>query len=182
MITIKIRSVMLLAVTLLSFTAQSQKQSKTMDNPTIQKFYVIGIATRTINEKGKSAVDIEALWTRFWGEEIQEQIPNKISNDIYAVYRDYETDFNGAYTLIIGSRVSTLENVPKGFVGITIETDVYQKYLSKGKMPEAVFNTWLEIWQDKSLNRAYKSDFTIHGEKYYDGNNAEVETYISILH
>ncbi|GIQ56893.1 GyrI-like domain-containing protein [Flavobacterium collinsii] len=180
MITNRIRSIMLLAFTLLSFTAQSQKQSKTMENPTIQKFYVIGIGTRTINEKGKSAIDIEALWTRFWGEEIQKQIPNKVSDDIYAVYKDYETDFNGFYSLVIGLQVSTLEDIPKGFVGITVETGLYQKYISKGKMPEAVFNTWLEVWQDKSLNRAYKSDFTIHGRKYYDGNSAEVETYISI--
>ena len=47
-------------------------------------------------------------------------------------------------------------------------------------MPEAVFNTWMEIWQNKKLNRAYKADFTIHGEKYYDGDKAEVETFISV--
>ncbi|HYG38632.1 MAG TPA: hypothetical protein VD908_08440 [Cytophagales bacterium] len=49
-------------------------------------------------------------------------------------------------------------------------------------MPEAIFNTWLEIWQNKELNlkRAYKADFTVHGKKYYDGDNAEVETFISV--
>lgn len=49
-------------------------------------------------------------------------------------------------------------------------------------MPEAVFNTWLDIWADQEFNlkRAYKSDFTVHGEKYNDGPEAEVETYISV--
>nr|WP_205600661.1 MULTISPECIES: effector binding domain-containing protein [unclassified Flavobacterium] len=153
-----------------------------MNNQTIQRFYVIGISTRTTNENGQSAKDIETLWGKFWGEEIQKQIPNKVSDEIYAVYTDYETDFTGAYTTIVGLPVSSLENIPKGFVGITIETAEYQKFVSKGKMPEAVFNTWLEIWGNKELNtkRAYQADFTIHEKKYYDGDNAEVETFISV--
>lgn len=153
-----------------------------MNIQSIQKFYVIGIATRTTNQNGQSAQDIEALWGKFWGEEIQNQIPNKVSDEIYAVYTDYETDFTGAYTTIVGLAVSSLDNIPQGLVGITIETAVYQKNVSKGKMPEAVFNTWLEIWGNNELNskRAYKADFTIHGQKYYDGDNAEVETFISV--
>jgi len=171
---------MLCASSLLSFTAQAQKQATTMNNTTIDKFYVIGISTRTTNENGQSATAIEALWTKFWGGEIQKKIKNTLSDDIYAVYTDYESDFNGPYTLIIGYPVKSLDHIPTGFVGKTIETSTYKKFVSKGKMPEAVFNTWLEIWSDKNLNRAYKADFTIHGKKYHDGNNAEVETYISI--
>ncbi|MCZ8354039.1 MAG: effector binding domain-containing protein [Cyclobacteriaceae bacterium] len=178
-------NLILLALTLSSFTAQSQIQKNTystLNNQTIEKFYVIGISTRTTNENGQSVKDIEALWSKFWGEEIQKQISNKVSDDIYAVYTDYETDFTGHYTTIIGLPVISLEDIPKGFVGITIETGVYQKFVSKGKMPDAVFNTWLEIWGNKelNLNRAYKADFTIHGQKYYDGDKAEVETFISI--
>lgn len=66
---------------------------KIVKNQTIQKFHIIGISVRTINENGQSAKDIEALWGKFWGEGISKQIPNKISDDIYAVYTDYETDF-----------------------------------------------------------------------------------------
>ncbi len=153
-----------------------------MNHQTIQRFYVIGISTRTTNENGQSAKDIEALWGRFWGEDIQKQIPAKISDDIYAVYTDYETDFTGPYTTIIGLVVSSLENIPQGFTGLTIETSVYEQFVSKGKMPEAVFNTWLEIWgnEDLNLKRAYQADFTVHGKKYHDGDQAEVETFISV--
>lgn len=179
------RNLILLVLLFCSFTSQSIKPTntiKTMNNQTIQKFHIIGISIRTTNENGQSANDIEALWGKFWGEEIQKQIPNKISDEIYAVYTDYETDFTGQYTTIIGLPASSLENIPKGFVGITIETGIYQKFVSKGKMPEAVFNNWLEIWANKELNlkRAYKADFTIHGQKYYDGEKAEVETFISV--
>ena len=172
----------LLIYMLISFVVQSQtKQSKVMDNQIIPKFQVIGISIRTTNENGQAAKDIEKLWGKFWGEEIQKQIPNKVNDDIYAVYTDYDTDYTGPYTVIIGLSVNSLDNIPEGFVGITIEDASYQKFVSKGKMPEAVVNTWMEIWQqDKSLNRAYKADFTVHGKKYYDGDNAEVETFISV--
>lgn len=179
------RGLILIVLLVFSFTAQSQIQTETvkkMNYQTIQKMYIVGISTRTTNQNGQSAKDIEALWGKFWGEEIQKQIPNKVSDEIYAVYTDYETDFTGPYTTIIGLPVSSLENIPKRFVGITIETAVYQKFISKGKMPEAVINTWLGIWANRELNakRAYKADFTIHGQKYYDGNSAEVETFISV--
>lgn len=151
-----------------------------MNNTSIQKFYVIGISIRTTNENGQSAIDIETLWTKFWDEDIQNQIPNKINNDIYAVYTDYETDHTGPYTAIIGLPVNSLENIPDGFVSTTIERSVYKKFISKGKMPETVVNTWMEIWQDNTLNRTYTTDFTIHGKKYYNGDKAEVETYISV--
>ena len=117
---------LLTASLLFSIKAISQtKNSKTMNNQIIEKFSVIGISVRTTNENGQSAKDIEALWGKFWGEEIQNQIPNKINDDIYAVYTDYETDFNGPYTLIIGLTVNTLENIPEDFVGITIKKNTY---------------------------------------------------------
>ncbi len=153
-----------------------------MENIIIPKTYIIGISIRTINANGQSAIDIELLWQKFWREEIQNQIPNKISDDIYAVYTDYETDFTGAYITIIGLPVNSLDEIPKDMVGLTIETTSYHKIVSKGKMPEAIGNTWFEIWSNKELDskRAYKADFTIHGKKYFDGDNAEVETYLSV--
>ena len=153
-----------------------------MKDITIQKFYIAGISGRTTNQNNQAAIDIEALWERFWGEDIQNKISNKTSDEIYSVYTDYESDFTGYYTTIIGMSVDSLENIPEGFVGITIERDNYEKFVSKGKMPEAVVKTWLEIWADQDLNsrRAYNADFTVHGKKYYDGDNAEVETFISV--
>lgn len=153
-----------------------------MNHQTIQKFHVIGISTRTTNANGQAVMDLEKLWTEYWTDKKNVIIPDQISDDIYAIYTDYESDYTGFYTTIIGVPASSLDNIPEGFVGITIETDVYKKFVSKGKMPDAVFNTWLEIWGDEKLNkeRAYRADFTIHGQKYYDGDNAEVETFLSI--
>jgi predicted transcriptional regulator YdeE len=157
-------------------------KTNSMNKQVIQEFKIIGITTRTTNKDGQAAIDIEALWEKFWGEKIQEKIPNKINDDIYAVYTGYESDYTGAYTTIIGSAVSSFENIPEGFTGITIEETSYQRFVSKGKMPEAVVKTWMEIWGNEELNkrRSYKADFTVHGEKYYLGDQAEVETFIAV--
>ena len=153
-----------------------------MNKQSIEKFYVVGIATRTINENGKSAQDIEALWQSFWEQNISDRIENKLSQEIYAVYTNYESDHTQAYDTIVGYAVSSIENIADGLRAITIEQTTYQKITSRGKMPEAVFNTWLKIWADEQLNksRAYRADFTVHGNKYFDGDQAEVETFISV--
>lgn len=153
-----------------------------MENIAIQKFYIAGISVRTTNQNNQATIDIEALWERFWGEDIQNKIPNKISDEIYAVYTDYESDFMECYTTIIGMSVYSIENIPEGLSGLKIDMDYYEKFISKCKMPEAVVKTWLEIWADEDLDsrRAYNADFTVHGKKYYNADNAEVETYLSL--
>lgn len=143
-------------------------------------FKIIGILTETTNENGQSIKDVEEIWGVFWGENISDKIPNKESNEIYAVYTDYESDYTGKYTLIIGFPVTTLDTIPDGFIGREISVGKNEKYISKGKMPEAILKTWTEIWQDTQLKRAYRADVTVHGKKYFDGDSAEVETYISI--
>lgn len=146
----------------------------------MNEFKIIGISTETTNENGQSIKDVEEIWGKFWNENKSDKIPNKESDEIYAVYTDYERDYTGKYTLIIGFPVTTLDNIPDGFVGREIFVGRNEKYISQGKMPEAILKTWTEIWQDTQLKRAYRADVTVHGEKYYDGDKAEVETYISI--
>ena len=166
---------------LFSSTSQTlEKEAVTMDHQTIASFQVVGISARISNEGDSVAKEVEALWERFWQEDIRNQVPHALNEDIYAVYTDYETDYTGPYTLTIGLSVASLKDIPKGFRGMTIEEDTYQKFTSRGKMPEAVLKTWFEIWGNKTLNRAYRADFTVHGEKYFDGDQAEVETFISI--
>ena len=150
-----------------------------MKSHTIPAFKVVGISARIAN-KGNAGKEVEALWGRFWGEDIRSKVPNSVSEDIYAVYSDYESDHTGAYNLLIGLPVKSLDDVPEGFQSIEIQEDTYQEFISNGKMPEAILNTWMEIWADNNLNRSFRVDFTVHGEKYFDGDNAQVQTYISL--
>ncbi len=73
------------------------------------------------------------------------------------------------YTLIISFPVTSLDNIPDGLIGREIYVGKSEKIISKGKMPEAILKTWVEIWQNTLLKRAYRADVTVHGKKYFDG-------------
>ena len=110
-----------------------------------------------------------------------ERIPNKQSNEIYAIYTDYKSDFTDEYTTIIGVPVSSLNDIPEGLIGREFEAQNFQTFTAKGKMPDAVVATWMDIWKrDKELNRSYTYDLEIYGERSQDKNNPEVDIYIAV--
>ena len=146
----------------------------------IDSFKIIGISTETTNENGKSAKDLGKLWGRFYSENISNQISNKESDEIYSIYTDYETDYKGKYTSIIGLKVNSLDSIPNGLIGREFESGIYTKFVAKGEMPNAVVEMWKEIWiKDKELNRKYSADFEVYGAKSQCGKNSEVEIYIA---
>lgn len=152
-----------------------------MDFTTVSlgQFSVIGITVRTTNQEGRAQKDIGDLWQNFFQNDVQNQIPDKISNDIYCIYTDYESDASGAYTTILGCKVSSLENIPDGLIGKTIPETNYRLYKFRGKLPETVLNTWYHVWQTP-MNRRYVADFDVYGSTSSDTDNAEVETYVSV--
>ncbi|MCX2679839.1 GyrI-like domain-containing protein [Galbibacter sp. EGI 63066] len=144
-------------------------------------FKIIGISTRTTNKDNKAEQDLEQLWGQFYSENIFDKIPNKLSNEIIAIYTDYKSDFTEDYTTIIGIPVSTLDEIPNGLIGREFQTENFQKFTAKGEMPNVVVNTWIEIWQrDKELDRKYSYDFEVYGEKSQNGENSKVDIYIAI--
>jgi predicted transcriptional regulator YdeE len=142
-------------------------------------FHIIGIFVKTSNVNNKSLKDIGDLFGRFISQNISEKIPDKINGDIYCVYTDYETDYNGPYTTIIGCKVSSLKEIPIGLIGKTIPESKYQVYTSTGKLSESLAKTWEGIWNTE-LDRRNSADFDIYGEKARDFENAEVDTYVAI--
>ena len=144
-------------------------------------FEIIGITVRTANKNNQAKEDLEKLWGQFFSENLMAKIPNKASNQIVAVYTDYKSNFTEDYTTIIGMPVTTLENIPAGFIGRAFPSENFQKYIAKGRMPEAVVNTWTEIWQnDKTLGRKYTYDLEVYGDQSQQGENSEVDIYIAV--
>jgi predicted transcriptional regulator YdeE len=150
-----------------------------MTTTTLEAFHVIGISVRTTNVNNKALKDIGDLFGNFAGQNIMEKIPNKITEDIYCVYTDYESDFNGPYTAIVGCKVSSLNDIPTGLIGKTIPDSKYQVYRSTGKLSISLSKTWEGIW-NTDLNRRYSADFDIYGEKARDYENGLVDTYVAI--
>jgi predicted transcriptional regulator YdeE len=146
---------------------------------TLAPFYLVGISVRTTNEGGQSGKHIGQLWEHFFKENIRAQIPDKIGNDIYCVYTDYERDASGPYTTLLGCAVSTQQTVPEGFTSKVIPGATYRVYTSAGKLPDSVLATWMHVWQTP-IDRSYGADFDVYGITAQDPNNAEVKTYVSV--
>lgn len=142
---------------------------------------IIGIAVQTSNENGVAIDDLGQLWGRFFSEQISSKIPNKISEDIYAVYTDYESNYLGKYSTIIGQEASSLDDIPAGMIGREFGAQKSVHYVAKGELHKAVGETWDKIWKDDSkLNRTYLHDYEVYGAKAQDPNNAEIDIYIGV--
>lgn len=144
-------------------------------------FKVIGIEVRTRNANQQAAQDLGKLWERFFAENVAGQIPAKVSEEILSIYTDYESDYRGAYTAILGMKVASLDNVPEGLVGRAFAAEDLQVFEAKGTMPQAVVDTWMQIWQqDEVLNRKYTYDFEVYGAKSQNGAASEVAIYLAV--
>ena len=111
---------------------------------------------------------------------IAAKIPNKIDHSIYSIYTNYQGDHTKPYDTILGCKVSSLDEIPKGMVGHAFDGGIYGKFISKGDLTKgAVFGTWAEINQQK-LDRTFTADFELYGEKAQDPTNAEVGVYVGI--
>ena len=146
----------------------------------IDPFKIIGISVRTTNKNNKSTQDIATLWGQFYKNNVFEKIPNQLGSDIYSIYTDYESDYKGEYTTIIGLKVSSLDNIPDGLTGRQFTGDNFKIFTAKGEMPTAVIKTWIAIWEkDTDLQRKYTFDFEVYGAKSQNGDNPEVNIYIA---
>lgn len=149
---------------------------------TRDEFAVIGIAARTSNptEMSGSEAKIPALWNDYFASGAAARIPNRLGDQsTVAVYTNYESDHTGAYTLVVGQQVSSLEEIPGGMLGVKIPAGRYLVFQAEGPVPESIIAAWTNIWtyfQDsREYKRAYSSDF----EVYRNANTAEI--FIAIL-
>lgn len=142
---------------------------------------IIGISIQTSNNNHQAIEDLGKLWQQFFADSIIEKIPNKINANIYSIYTDYESDFKGKYTTIIGCEVSSLDEIPEGMVGREFQPQTFKKYVAKGELHEVVAKTWNDIWNDDAnLNRTYMYDYELYTEKAQNPADAEVEIYIGV--
>lgn len=137
---------------------------------------IVGIACRTSNETAMQ--DIPAHWAKFFSDQVASQVPHKLSDEIFALYCDYEGDYTQPYTLVIGYNTSGVDEIPKGLVAKVIPASNYAQFTATGAFPESVIQTWGKIWQS-NLARTYTGDFEIYGEAF-KGPDKQVDICISI--
>jgi predicted transcriptional regulator YdeE len=151
-----------------------------MENIKLPALKLLGLKldSKTTNEKGQSAIDCGELWQRFESENIAMQIPDKLNNNIYAVYYDYDGDHTTPFSYFIGSPVKKDAEVPEGLTSLTIPDQNYTKVTAKGKLPDCIANYWIDIWNTE-IDRSYNFDFEVYDERSKDWNNGEVDIFVS---
>lgn len=145
----------------------------------VKPFILLGLSIKTTNEDGRSNIDCGNLWHKFELENYADIIPGKLSDDIIAVYYDYEGDHTKPFSYFIGCCVKQHVEVPVELQSCLVRGGTYQVFQASGKMPACVASCWKEIWKS-SINRAYEADFEVYDQRSKDWNNAEVDIYISI--
>jgi AraC family transcriptional regulator len=115
-----------------------------------------------------------------------ERMPNVINKDEQACM-GICMDFDGinTFSYLICVEVSKFDTIPKKMVAKTIPAQKYAVFTAKGKVPEAILQTWKEIYQKwfptSGFERTDGPDF-----EYYDKRSrindekSEVDIYIPI--
>jgi len=153
-----------------------------MNTIQLDEIKLVGLAleAKTTNINEQSSIDCGNLWQKFEKGKYAEIIPNKLTDEIFAVYHQYEGDYTNPFSYFIGCKVKADTEAPLGLETLTIAKGTYQKIDAKGKMPDCVINAWKEIWVS-NIPRSYKMDFEVYDERSKDWSNAEVEVYLSLV-
>ncbi len=151
----------------------------------LDAFHVVGIQARTSFEREKMPGGaIPALWGRVMSEGLIARIPNRSESEIIALYTDYESDEYGAYTLVVGAKVSSIADLPDGMVAKYVPSSRYAVFQSaRGPVQKIVIDTWKRIWREPDTpvyERSYRADFEVYGASAADPSDSRIEIYIGM--
>lgn len=149
-------------------------------------FTVVGISARTTNSKEMSGQGvIGEQWNRLMRENLLNKIPDRADANTIAVYTEYESDANGAYTFILGTKVNSGGAIPAGMVAVKVPAGRYAVFTSaRGPTAKVVPEAWSRVWSSSKSalggDRAYKADFELYDQRAADPQNGQVDIYVGI--
>ena len=160
----------------------------TKSRKNLEEIKLVGISMRTNNklEMDLSEAKIPQIIDKYFTQNISSNIPSRKSPGItFCAYYNYETDFNGDYSYIIGEEVSQFDEIPENYTSLVIPKGNYVQFTSpRGVMPDIVIDLWKKIWNmdEKELGgkRRYTVDYEIYDERSVDPKNSIVEVNIGI--
>jgi predicted transcriptional regulator YdeE len=180
-----------IAVALITCTAATFSETKNASdmNPRAvqqEEFTVVGISVRTSNaEQMTEARPIGKQWERLFKEGVLAAIPNKADANIVALYTEYASDKDGAYTYVLGARVTKVETVPAGMVAKKVPAGRFAVFtFERGPVQKVVVEMWQRVWATpKSAlggDRSYKTDFEVYDQRAQNPADSVVDLYVSV--
>ena len=121
-----------------------------------------------------------ATWTDFLHQNATAKIKNRaLPPTMYAVYSDYERDWRGEYSYLIGWGVTRAGNVPEGMETRTIPAQTYAVFRAHGQMPDEVLAVWSQVWLS-DLPRTYTFDFEVYDKRFTNPDQKEVDICVAV--
>lgn len=159
---------------------RQKMKNNNMKNEKKDECKLIGLKLdkKTTNEGGKSSIECGNLWQKFEKGNFIELISDKLGDEIYAVYFEYEGDSTKPFSYFIGCKVEIDAETPQGMDSLIIPTGNYSKVIASGKMPDCINNSWKDIWSSE-IARTYLFDYEVYDERSNDWSNAVVDIFVS---
>lgn len=156
-----------------------------MEKLHVDSFAVVGLTARTSNARELSGNGvIGGMWARLRKEGLLDRIKHRADDHIVAVYSDYESDKDGEYTYTLGSKVSSVKDLPAEMVVRRTDSGEYGIFTAQGgPAAQLVMGLWQRIWsleKSPSLHRAYRTDFEIYLNPNADDAGQKVDVYIGL--
>lgn len=146
------------------------------------KFAVIGISTLASNAQEPIEKKMQKLWGQFFAQNIFENIPHKLNNNIVVLYYDYESNYTGQYTYLIGAQVEPGTKAPADMTYKDVPATNYKVFTTnRGPIGNIILEAWTQIWRledSGKLKRLYQVDYEIHDERARNPENAQIDIYI----
>ncbi len=146
---------------------------------------LVGSELKTVLKDNQCYADIPPFWQQIRQDNRLAAINNKLAPDvILGVYTNYSPDFSlatatGGYSLIVGCPV-TAADVPAGMVVKEIPAAKYAVFTATGRFYPAIFNAWMQVWQEQGIERTFTADFEWYDAKSTDDESSVVNIYIAI--
>ncbi len=138
-------------------------------------FVVAGVSARVRNDRPEGFAE---LWQEFKEAEIQADLPQRLSDEVYSLYTDYESDHTGEFTLLIGFAVADGVPVSEDLDAYDVPAAHYAVIRADGPLPQAVIEAWQAIWAS-DLQRTYTGDFDVYRQGA-DGAPGPVDIHVAV--
>ncbi|MDR3272243.1 MAG: effector binding domain-containing protein [Flavobacteriaceae bacterium] len=146
----------------------------------IEKMFVVGVTVRTDNVKGiEDGINLEK---KFISEQVEKRVLNRITHNVYLVYTDYEHGFFGAFTMTLGVRVSSPDNVPEGLELKEIPASYYRVFLCKKNSINSAQEMWMNIVQKYNKEMTYVVNFDVYVGGLSTKQYSTKELFVSVKH
>lgn len=160
--------------------SNAAKNISNVEAQAINGFHVVGLSCVTSNKDGQATGDINALWQRFFEEDLLHKIEDRAENVIYAVYSDYEGDHTAPYRITIGCKTNaSAQDLADGLHKIHVPTSHYAMFAARGEQPKALLQTWEGIWKS-NLPRTFATDLEIYGPRFFEDGLHEILVCVGV--